>query len=802
VSQPVFASEILNAFKTGDVNVLADSVDDNGVPVEGYMSTYSSLMRTNPKVLSSLSETDHERILQVKKALEAGIPKEEVSRVVQEEMFTEDTPEKKARRKEWGSKKAGGILRKNATDNLVRKYTSMFNLVTNEEEMSETLRDRFSILSETGYEKFGDVDKAVDWSISQMPNSGITEFPVADSGYFSARDALMLNTPEKVFGVKNAEEAKLLSNFFQNEVSTMAGALGHTSERVRIQEDNQTGETGSWRTFVETDNGTEVELPRWRLPSREELEKFATIKATVDKVQSFDNPEFKKEQLAKGRERVGESFTEVGKTTTDVTKYIAGGLGEIFKEFSTVEKDPTTKGKSKSTEPSVVRDLIAPSAVMWTIPFMGVMNKLIDILSPDEAEGATFDSAVNTFRKMAIESPTQADEMIDDWMMEGDEEVSVDDIMVSDGVVNVTGKTVEDIAIESFPSHLVTDDLRKFLPGRPESRQTPNIDPRILEAMSVAHDLDLSPKEVIKHSSVMNYLKSLPNEEKTAQEKEYELDAALVEEKTGVSTTPMSTSSPASKMSGGRRTAANPRHQNLVNHLIKSEQYRSVVYRDSRRSRTVNGKTVPFKGFLTIGIGWNIHPGTNDPGNEEMINWLNSINAGGKGKQYSLKSLQDGTDVIEWPDALRVMNRQIEMSEKSAVSIFGKDRFNSMSEEVKSVITDLHFQNGVAGFKKFTNTIKNLKKSASSNISVDEKNKMLAEGAYEIVNSTAFKSQTPVRFARHWARIINSSTMSTEDKKEQVKRVKDFANKHMTKRSTNPNIDIPKQVNAVFDSVL
>jgi hypothetical protein len=133
------------------------------------------------------------------------------------------------------------------------------------------------------------------------------------------------------------------------------------------------------------------------------------------------------------------------------------------------------------------------------------------------------------------------------------------------------------------------------------------------------------------------------------------------------------------------------------------------------------------------------------------------------------------------------MNKQIEFAESSAKRIFGTNKFTKFNKTSRGIIIDLIFQLGESKFKGFSETIKAFKSGD------------IATAAFEIINSIAFKTQTPTRFAKHYTRLINSSNLSPQQRKAAKDKALKFANKVKPRNSSKSQLAPVKEVfNAIF----
>ncbi len=249
------------------------------------------------------------------------------------------------------------------------------------------------------------------------------------------------------------------------------------------------------------------------------------------------------------------------------------------------------------------------------------------------------------------------------------------------------------------------------------------------------------PQQVLPDKFARQYLsKNVDN--RTFMEQLYAEHSALREEQFGNLV-------PSSNQLLGPRLTQDIKNIELANTIYIAEQYRGLRYDDGL-------------GNSTVGIGWNIDPNKNIERNEATIQFIN----GQGGRQYTLEGLQEGREILQPEDAVKIMNFHIGLSRDEASKLFNMSKVNRTQQ---SILTDMSFQLGSTSLSKFTQLIKTL-------------------NPMEILRSTAFTTQTPMRFAKHFVKWVNSDTsLSSQQKLDLKENAIKFTRNKKVKNISNRN---------------
>jgi GH24 family phage-related lysozyme (muramidase) len=786
-----------SAMSTRNVAALEDVRDAEGnVVQEGALTVYSRLKNEAPAVLKGMSEDEHGKFAYLKTLVEAGGSMKDSLEIVNTKFEEINQPQRDANRSKYVAKTdAGGELRQSVESDVLDHLAGTFDqFVLDADNASPQLRDSIQRLGEFFYSVHGDKDATVEAITGFLSTAGETDFPVEDVTGFNK--TLMLRTPAKEAGWNTAEEKANGLAQFRSEWGPVAGANGADPGSIFIAEDSQTSRRGvatTWPVFGVTPNGTTVSLGRYKVSSPEKLKQHK-LRATYSKSLTNQN------NVNKVRAKLGlapqpDTVDKGGKPIPSVVRdkaqaQLSAATKRALDELPPDTKIPSFLGSRFETvgeleegffDGPTLPDMAAMAILQTSKTAKGVkvmlqdMNAAVsktfnEVVAPKfyeflnnwipegAAEGQSekdlqldYPKLAQAYGKVAANEPEQAQEMfVESQMKFSEEDIEVDSDDLS--AINVTGTSQAEIADKRIDR--LMEDNRRFLPGRPESARTVRNNMMSQAALELAHQTMTSPEQIMPHVMAMDYLKTVPVAERTEKEAKYAEEAALREEKFGRDVAPENLSGP--------RLVAIQSQSELGHDIYKSESFRALRYDDGV------GKT-------TIGIGWNIHPGDNDSANQATVNWINNVNVKNGGKQYSLSALQDGVQVIDFGDAVKVMNRHVQIANDEMAKSIGDTALSNANDSQEAVMTDMVFQLGVTSFKKFKN-MRNAVRSGD-----------MGKAAMEMLDSTAFKKQTPMRFAKHFVKWVNEGTFSPQERAKLKTDAIAFTKRHKVKNVSNNN---------------
>jgi len=608
-----------------------------------------------------------------------------------------------------------------------------------------------------------------------MGRAGETTFPVEDITGFDKQT--FVNTPEKVAGW-DATATKNAISQMKYEFSSEAEALGADPSSIFIAEDSNTsrqGVTPSWPVFALRPNGSKVQLGRYSITNPETLRTHKLDTSAVSQRKTIEARN--RRDTFFGKDVETSARTAIQTRARKDTDLAAREIVDVMNKF-----DPTglpehqPKGFDGTTIPKA--DIKAfnqrPRTLVEDIVKVG-SEELFDVM---ETASVKFWEHIVT--------------PVADTVSQGFSEVAQDmrdlkafvfgDPMEAYGstVVNEPAKAKQMYTDSQLEN--TAKDIKPMTPTGSSDPSTSKTDNAVSDVLEIARHNHVAPEQMLPFQQGKKHAMSIKPRDRTQAEAQFVEDVAQVEDKTGVSTPPS-----ASDDMLGTELVERMQSTELGTSIYKSEGYFGLRYRDKIK-KVVNGKLFP-EGFLTVGIGWNIEPGIgNDERNEATVSWLNKVNS--TGKQYTLQGLISGTQLLDPKDAVLVSERQMSESAVSAQGVIGSN-YTKLEEMQKAVLTDMMFQLGQTSFRKFTSLI-----TSSRGVKVPNKpgnpfNKISnpkLRAPLEILNSTAFKEQTPVRFMKHFVNWVNSDTSLSDKDVEFLKiEARNFVNKHKPKNVSNTN---------------
>jgi len=796
--QPALQNEMVMAVASGNVQALADSVGPDGETVPGVLSTFARLQDTSPRVLKGLSETDTSKLTYLTALVGTGTPLKDAVGIIKEQFDTINSARRDGFRSEFRKNDDNG---KNLRDYILERAINKIGGITSGvSDASPQFLNAATTLAELQYQIHGNKDVAADTVALLMQDAGETDFPIKSQGFFSNDQEIMIATPEKVMGW-SPREAKVAVSKFKQEFSTSAKVNGIESDTLYIEADGATvrpGRPHTWAVYGVTDNGTHVSLGRYQPSTKKELvehdlqQSYAVKKEEnrkINKVRKLFGLEGKalpsaSEVQTKARAKVKKmkesARRNVIKSRVDA---VAGGNREASFNNTTLNgptlpdiasvfvRDAQTAGSEIAAGFKDIGDFIMNwedrvwnTVVPKTLTYLNEYFIEPHITGPQgdnpapkrEIQGPSFEKTMEQYGSVVINEPAKAEEMFTDAQFEDyEDEVSID---VGFNVTGLDQETVSD-----RQDARLMEDTRALTAASDPVFKNALEEAEFNATMELLHESSSAPDQVLPHQAAMDYLKTKKTSEMSGAEKQYKDRAGVREEKFQSPTPPSDKLIPEEVM---KKIQSDP----LLDRVYQSETYRARAYRDGSKDNP-NHKD----GFITIGIGWNIEPGDNDTKNKTMVHWLNTVT----GKTYDLDNLVDGRQTLSPQDAVTVLQRQVRGAGAEAGQLFGRG-YNNLSTAQTRIITDMSFQLGINGLKKFRSLISNIKKGD------------MLSAPLEIIDSTAGTQQTPKRFAHHFVSFINGGGYNQKERTDlKAKAIAFYKKKKITNVSgTNQTADV------------
>jgi len=781
--QPVLQTQIITAATSGNVKALEDSFDADGNRVPGIISTYSRLSDENPRVLKGMSETDVARMSYLTSIVGAGTDVGDAVDLLKTKFDTINSAQRDGFRNEFRKNDdTGKSLRTYIQERAINKIDG---LTAGIGDATPQFLNQLTVLAELQYQIHGDKDAAADAVATLMQDAGSSKFPVKSQGFFSNNQELMTITPEKHMGWSPEETLTAVSKF-KEEFSTIARVNGIDPDTLYIESDAGTitaGKEPTWAVWGVTTNGSGVALGRYKPSSKKDL-------FTHSLHQSYIKKDISDTELARVREIFGDTDNPFLKGSRTPSEKKASAQRKVFTmqerardsviksrvdavtggpREPALDKDSTEIVKGQPTLPNIAQTFVDDLTIFGqetsatykdAIEFVDEANQKIwenvapkmfrffnkYIFDPIATEaGASevppqrqMDQMLVDFGQQVVHDPQKAEEIFSDAQFEEDTtEVSVDDV----GGINTTGLSPDEV--NDRRNDRMMEDTRHLTGASDPVFSNKLEEEKFNGAMQLLHENVAAPEQVFPHEAAIEYLNSLPKGKLSGKEAYYLLKANKRAEKFRGST-------PDSDNLMGRKQMDQVKSSSLSERVYESEQYRPRAYDDGL-------------GNITIGIGWNIQPGKNDTKNQSIVNWINAIN---KGKTlYNLKALQTGAQTLSAEDATLILQRQITSAGKEVSQALGKG-MGSLTTAQSRVATDMHFQLGALTF----NTFSSFKRAINGTTIDDPKNPFnhvkdtQVRAPLEIINSDAFREQTPLRYAEHLVTWVNGSKMTPEQK--------------------------------------
>ncbi len=790
--QPELQNSIVAAMTTGQG--LANWTDQDGNTQMGYMAVYQNLLKNNPRVLKGMSDEAKNKMAYLGIQMSSGVDVETALDIMKNKFDNVPDSLRASRLHNYRTGEAGQSIRQDIEDRVINNIAGVTSGTDN---ATPQLRHTIALLGEQMFIAHGDWEAAADAVTAILSEAGETMFPVRGSGGIFSGTNVMAVTPEKHMGW-NENETEVAINKMKKDFKPWAEINGIELSDVFIESDERTmshDKTKSWAIWGKTKNGNYVKSDRRYVPDDQKtlddevlLDVYKKNRKQDETVEDFRNRWglsdssdgiFRDRFDEEGKPKRGtvEIYNDAKKELEQIefmekwaiekseVDAVAGGRMNVYFPNNSINgptlpdiasmfyRDAESAAKEIATKSAIgyqkyrrwayeIRDTVALKLGIFFNDY--IMNPLAGDANAATVEPMGLPETLEAFGEIAVNDPERAEDIFIDAQSYTPEpdlgtEVDVSDI---DGVFNTTGKSAEQVEAERMAR--LMEDTRQFTAASNPAFSNRLEESQFEEYLQILQDHNVDPKSVFTHAGAMKYLSKLKPSEMNAAEDVYYTRALLREEKMGAPT-------PDDRLILFPNAHKVVTNDPLLYRIYSSEAYRPRVYSDTKTG----------KGKLTIGIGWNIDK-SNDKKARETVNWLNNVNGANGGTIYNLEAMRAGMQTLSAEDAVAVLQHQVAETEKEAMTDLGK-AWETTTTSQQRVIADMVFQMGIgkvatkdskaAGFKAFTKFRAAIKSGR------------FIDAPMEILDSTAAKQQTPLRFARHFVAFVGGGKFTPDQKK-------------------------------------